>query len=374
MDNNQMADISTLYSALEGREDFEVNMLIGVDGFVDSIIHVVDQRQDFDTFTRIESIDALGTRINNAAGLSANIEFVVTNTKLGGNGPIYSNALIEYGVKLTYVGAIGTTIVHPVFKDMAEKAAAVYPICEPGLTDCLEFLDGKLMFGKITCLSAITWDAFKSALGGVNKIADMIQNSDLFGMENWTMIPHMSELWEGLITEVFPLLPDKEQKPVAFFDLADPEKRTKSDIIRAMELIGKFEQKFKAILGLNEKELYEIAEVFDIPDKGLKETTKAVFDRLGIFCLVIHPTKEAVCCIGGEYFQADGPYCAKPILTTGAGDNFNAGFCLAQALNLDPKSSLLLGVATSGYYVRNAHSPSFNQLMLFIKDWGNGNI
>jgi sugar/nucleoside kinase (ribokinase family) len=182
---------------------------------------------------------------------------------------------------------------------------------------------------------------------------------------------------------VFPLLPDKsgDDRPLVFFDLADPEKRTKEDILRAMSLIGKFESKFRAILGLNEKETYEIAEVFGVAvdssltgaDK-LRATVLETYKRLNIYCLVSHPTKSACCVIGGEYYNADGPYCAKPVLTTGAGDNFNAGFCLGQALGLAPKDALLLGVSTSGYYVRNAHSPSFEQVIKFVGEWDEGKL
>jgi hypothetical protein len=200
-------------------------------------------------------------------------------------------------------------------------------------------------------------------------------------MENWTMLPHMSAIWEGIIAEVFPLMKDRAEKPLAFFDLADPEKRTREDIRHAMKLIGAFEQKFRAVLGLNEKELYEIASVYGIEvddtvkgDVKLEKTTKAVYDALGIFCLVVHPVHTACCVLKGEYAAVTGPYCAKPVLTTGAGDNFNAGFCLGLGLGLAPTDALLLGVSTSGFYVRNAHSPTFDQVIGFIKDWAAGKI
>jgi sugar/nucleoside kinase (ribokinase family) len=181
----------------------------------------------------------------------------------------------------------------------------------------------------------------------------------------------MSEIWRGLIDEVFPLLPDWEKKPIAFFDLADPEKRTKTDIADALVLIGAFQKKFKTILGLNEKELFEIADVLDIDAADLHTTTQSVYEKLGIECLVVHPTKEAVCCANGRYFHVNGPFCPRPVLTTGAGDNFNAGFCFGQALDLDPLSSLLLGVSTSGYYVRHGKSPDLIGLLAFLRDWNN---
>jgi len=374
-----MQHVKNLPEMLKAKKGFNLDMIIGLDGFVDEIIHMVDKRQDFQNFTRIRTIADFGARMTNAAGLSTNVELVPVQTKLGGNGPILSNALLEYGVSLTYVGALGKPAIHPVFEEMAQKAKAVYSICDAGHTDACEFEDGKIMLGKHTTLKELTWDACKNVMGGVENIAKMINESDLFGMENWTMIPYMSDIWEGLIAEVFPLLTDRAVKPLAFFDLADPEKRTKEDIRRAMELIGKFEGKFRTILGLNEKEVYEIAEVLGVeiadndPDK-LKTAVMESAKKLGIYCLMVHPVRSACCCINGEYYTTDGPYCQKPKLTTGAGDNLNAGFCLGQALGLDPLSSLTLGVCTSGYYVRNAKSPTFEQVIDFAEKWAKGEV
>src|SRR5438552_2883245 len=119
------------------------NTLVGLDGFVDNIIDVVDKRADAKNYTRVETIAQLGERISRAAGLSSNIELVVRQQKLGGNGPIMANALIENGCKVTYCGNLGSGKVHPVFADMAGRCKACYSLCEPGYTDALEFRDGK---------------------------------------------------------------------------------------------------------------------------------------------------------------------------------------------------------------------------------------
>jgi len=375
-----MQNLKHLAANLEAKKGFKLNMIIGCDGFVDEIIHLVDKRQDVNNYTRIPTIAEYGQRISRAAGLSANIEMVPIQTKLGGNGPILSNALLEYGVELVYVGALGAPDIHPVFRPMAEKAKAVYSLCNAAGTDALEFEDGKIMMGKHSVLKELTWDAMKKHLSGPEGIAKLINESHLFGMENWTMIPFMGEIWQGLIDEVFPLLKNRDEKPFAFFDLADPEKRTAEDLLNAMKLIGRFEDKFRAILGLNEKEVYQVAEVMgvqtiDAPDaEKLKHAVVETHKKLGIYCLMVHPVRSACCAIGNEYFTIDGPYCEKPVLTTGAGDNLNSGFCLGQALELDPLSSLTLGVATSGFYVRNAKSPTFDEVIEFIKQWGNGQV
>jgi sugar/nucleoside kinase (ribokinase family) len=62
----------------------------------------------------------------------------------------------------------------------------------------------------------------------------------------------------------------------------------------------------------------------------------------------------------------EGPFTPKPLITTGAGDHFNSGFCLGKLLGLDNRMSVLCGVTTSGYYVRTAHSPSIAQVAAML--------
>ncbi|PID89184.1 MAG: hypothetical protein CSB01_03330 [Bacteroidia bacterium] len=62
-----------------------------------------------------------------------------------------------------------------------------------------------------------------------------------------------------------------------------------------------------------------------------------------------------------------GPYTSTPKLTTGAGDNFNAGFCNGLLRGFTTEECLATGVNTSGFYVRNAHSPSKQELIAFLR-------
>ena len=72
---------------------------------------------------------------------------MVTQRKLGGNGPIMANALACLGLHVTYLGCLGYPEIDPVFRDFATRAT-VRSIAEAGHTDALEFDDGKLMLGK----------------------------------------------------------------------------------------------------------------------------------------------------------------------------------------------------------------------------------
>src|ERR1051325_3367758 len=230
---------------------------IGLDGFVDEIIHLVDVRHNAETFERIPSIAKLAERLAAAAGQSTNIEAVVQRVKLGGNGPIMADALCRFGVKVTYVGALGYPTLHPVFADFAARADA-HSIAPPGLTDAYEFEDGKVMMGKTTQLAEITWENIQLRFG-LKKFADKFFSSDLVAFVNWTMIPFMSDIWEAIQTELCPV--SKVNRRKIFFDLADPEKRTDDDLRRALKIIEKFHLYFDVVLGLNEKEAWHVGAV-----------------------------------------------------------------------------------------------------------------
>ena len=341
---------------------------VGLDGFVDEIVHAVDKRENAETFQRLRTISALSERISAAAGKSTNIEMVNQRTKLGGNGPIMANALARLGVKVTYVGALGYPNMHPVFNEFAERAE-VHSIAEAGHTDALEFEDGKIMLTKSVQLNDITWPNIQARFGR-DRFIEIYSSADLVGFVNWTMIPHMSDLWTSLLKEIKP----GARRRKIFFDLADPEKRTGKDIVRALELVEQFEQHFDVILGLNEKEAYEIGQVLGLPTKdrsrdNLSSLAAGIQRQVAVSTLVVHPVAYALAVSQGVVSLVEGPYVEKPLITTGAGDHFNSGFCLGKLLGFDNAASVLIGVTTSGFYVRTAHSPGIDDLAQMLRSW-----
>ena len=206
----------------------------------------------------------------------------------------------------------------------------------------------------------------------IKKLADC----DLIGMENWTMLPHMSSIWKSFISDVVPVL--KEQTDIAkktmFFDLADPEKRSEKDIKEAVALLEQFTREgFKTALGLNKKEACELVELYgesicNYKSYPLNKLAEKLYAHIGTEYIVIHPVDRACCISQNGYSEVKGPYCQKPLITTGAGDNFNAGFIYGFMNGYSDKECLLCGVCASGYYVRNAKSPTTAQLAEFISN------
>jgi len=347
-----------------------MSAFVGLDGFVDEILHVVDKRENAERYLRLATIGGFAARLGGAAGRSTNVELVSQFTKLGGNGPIMANALASFGLKVTYLGILGYPNLHPVFAEFA-KRAEVHSIAEPGYTDALEFEDGKIMLGKHQSLKQMNWENIKGRFG-FQKFCAAFGGADLVGFVNWTMLTAMSDIWRSVLNEVCPLMKGPRRK--LFVDLADPEKRTAEDIAGALELVIAFQKYFDVTLGLNEKEAYEIGanlglNTADTSQEGLLALCTAIHSKLHIDTLVIHPTSYALATGPDSTALVEGPFTPKPKITTGAGDHFNSGFCLGKLLGLPTDLCLLTGVTTSGFYVRTAQSPAIRDLVQMLHDW-----
>lgn len=347
--------------------------IIGFDGFVDEIIHVVATRKDKNVFARIETITEFGNRIISAAGKSANIELVPLQEKIGGNGPLMLMALSNHKVNTTCVGLLGYPDILPVFKPM-EDICKIISIGNPGHTDALEFLDGKLLFGKQHSLRDMNWDNIVKSIGE-KEFINMLCQAELVGCTNWTMLTEM----EGIIDNIIKLLPEQTQT-LFFFDLADPEKRTIDDKKKLLFQLQQLNKKARTILGLNFREAEQLISLLGIPIEpentpdGLAYACEQLNLVLKIHGIVIHALGSAGAFVNNECFGVSGPFCANPKLTTGGGDHFNGGFCSALLAGADLKSALYIAVATSGWYVRNGISPQPKDVIELLRLWANNQL
>ena len=345
---------------------------VGFDGFVDVIVAPVATRSGpGEAFTPMQTIEEFGKRVLEASGKSTNIELFPKLEKLGGNGPIMAAAFLAHGAAVTYVGALGTPSVHPVFAPLASRART-YSLCEPAHTTALEFSDGKLMLGRMRSLDEITPEGIRSHLGS-DRYRQELSEADLVALVNWTMVPAMTSVFRDLVTEVLPSVPRNPSRRF-FFDLCDPQKRSKADLLDALAWIGRFEGFGQVTLGLNLKEAQQVSAALDLPapvaeQSSLEACCQALMKRLGVSCVVVHPKESAACATSTGTYWLPGPYTESPLITTGAGEHFSAGFCTAQVLGLSPQACLAVGVATSGHYVRTAESPSLSSLETFLANW-----
>lgn len=351
----------------------EKKLIVGFDGFVDEIIRVVKIRKspeigDCDYF---ETIEEFAQKIADAAGFSANIEFEPQQVKLGGNGPILANAMKHEKHEISYIGALGdpkTNTIDPVFADFADdckkSGGKVITMAVPGHADALEFDNGKIICGKTASLPAVNWENLLTIVSR-EELKEMVAQSDFLGFTNWMELPNFNSLLIGFNE----ILAETKHRPTIFIDLADPARRPTEEIKEVCDLIMKLEENANVVLGLNESESKQIAAIFDVKEEDFAKRASEIQKKSEITAIVIHPLKGAAVATKDGAWWIDGPYCKKPKLTTGAGDNFNAGFCNGWLANLTPEECLCSGVCTSGFYVRECRSPNRKELIEFMEKW-----
>jgi hypothetical protein len=348
--------------------------MVGFDGFVDEIIHPVATRENNRAFQRVQTIAEFAERIASAAGKSANIELVPLIEKAGGNGPLMAMAAAGMGAQVTCIGMLGYPDLHPVFKPLQGICKQVISVGIPGHTDALEFNDGKLMLGKLHTIKDMNWASLVSRVGEA-ALRDLLFKSDMVACTNWTMLTEMGDI----IDQIIRLVPQGCQAKY-FFDLADPEKRSRPDLAKVLSQISTLATRTGVILGLNQREAEQVSDVLGLKEaaeespQGNEAAARRIRERMGLHGVVVHAVRCAGAAVGGLSAGIEGPFCPKPKLSTGAGDHFNGGFCAGVMADLPVVQALYSGVGASGWYVRNAKSPGLDDVVGLLKAWGNGTL
>ncbi len=342
---------------------------IGFDGFTDEIISVVKTRESSDSYQPYEEMAEFGKTITQAAGKSCNLELVTRKIKLGGNGPILCNSLLNGGHHIHFAGCIGKKEeIEPLFKPISSRCQNVWSFGASALTDALEFDDGKVILGKHQTLRDVTYENCISLIGleGWTRLLDEI---DLFVAANWTMLPQMTDIWEKIVREIIPQF-QTDHKRSMFVDLADPAKRGDSDLKNAVNALQKFMPAFSVVFGLNRAEAERVAKVIGISDReDPGELAEAIRKKTDFSEVVIHSSKIAVLSTSSGVYHQKTRYTPKPVVSTGAGDNFNAGYCNALLYQCSYEDRLLSAVANSGYYVTHGQSPKMAELAEYLDEW-----
>ncbi len=357
--------LQNLMDKMERTKTVQLQALIGFDGFVDEVLHVVKTRFSKTEYVRYETLKEYGATIAEASGMNQNFEIVTIRKKMGGNGAILADTMATQGVKITYIGACGKETIHPVFQHFCNQVDLI-SVSNPGHTEAIEFKDGKIINSKLDELDDVSWESIQKIVGTEHLIS-LVEKADIIGFGNWSLLLHMTDIWKHILKNIAPNISKRKK---LFIDLANPSKRTKEDIIEALQCIKDFSNYFDVILGLNKREAILIAQLIDEKNTfDLFKMGKYIRENLQLSILVVHNALESFAVSKEEMALIHTPYCNNPKQVTGAGDNFNAGFILGQLLNVELQEALALGTASAGYYIRYAKNADYNDLWRFLHDW-----
>jgi len=339
----------------------------GFDGFIDTIVRVIKTKKKQEPSILFNTIKEFGDYILEKQGASFSLETEQPVNKIGGNMPLMANALGQLGVNLNCVGALGYPHIHPVFKNLSSNCT-MYSFADPGTSTAFEFNDGKMFLAQMGALNSLGWNEIKEIIG-IDTLINLYKESDLLCIVNWSEIDASTDIWKGLLKDVLPQY-NKDEKQIAFFDLSDCSKRDDVSITEALMLLKEFSGCTKVILGLNKNEAGLIYKVLyqKNAEENLQHTGEKIFEKLSVETLLLHSSKEAIAWNKENVCTCKSFFINNPVISTGAGDNFNAGFCAAQLLQADLELSLVFANAVSGYYVKTGMSPQLKDVIKFLED------
>ncbi|MBS1542422.1 MAG: hypothetical protein JST14_02205 [Bacteroidetes bacterium] len=344
------------------------HVFTGFDGFIDYLEKPVRMRTRDGGVVYYDTIHDFAEHLIDLSGKSGQIEIITHTTKIGGNAPILAEALGTMGVPVHCVGSAGAGVPDPLFRKMNHNIA-LHAVSAPGVSRALEFSDGKIIFSELSGFAQYDWAKIVSQLG-LQQLREIAGQSRVLALVDWANLAAATSIWKGWLKDVVQFLPESTDRDF-LFDLCDPSRKSREDITAVLDLISKFTAKGRVTLGVNENELGSLWRSFfgNAASPPVREMGQALFEKMNIESLLIHPVSRSILITRGYNVEMKGRVVSHPMLTTGGGDNFNAGYCLGLIAGVEPAKRLLLGMVASGAYVQNGRSPDLNDLISYTDQW-----
>ncbi len=359
--------IPEVLSQLDKDKNKGFSAFLGFDACVDSIVRIVREKTGGVSRTHyFDTSSEFGEFLINQNNKSCGVELDTKLSKIGGNMVITGNALGNLGIKTDCVGTFGVPEILPLFHSMSDNCR-LYSVAEYITATALEFNNSKVIVFDPGPYNKLSWTDIKDAIG-LEKIKDMVTEKNLVSFLNWSEIEKSSEIWQGFIDEVLASQTQEEYRCDFFTDLSDCSRKSREEIKEIPLLLKEFSKYFRVTLSLNQNEAGIVARALGIaegiPDELFME---ALYNSFNADIIVLHRIKDALACDGVSLDKCDTFYYPEPVVLTGGGDNFNAGFCLGLLHDMDLFQCLLMANAVAGAYVSSGISPSIEDLRRFLK-------
>jgi hypothetical protein len=356
---NNVAERSEALSFVEGAAT------VGFDGFTDTIVRVVESVAPDRSARHFTSKRAFGEKIIGLGSHNASFDLTEVATKIGGNAPNTAQAFGRLGLRVDCIGMLGRPEIHAVFGAM-DPHCRLHSFANPTQTTALEFHDGKVLLAGNEVLRTIDWPAVRDLIG-LQVLTGLYQAADIIAFANWGEIEHATEIWEGIEREVLAEA-DPQKRRIVLIDLADLTKRDR-DFDRLAMLIGRLTEIHETVLSLNRNEAQAVAHALAFErDSRPEELGAAIYAAMSVDTLIIHDPHDAIAWTSAGLVRAGTFHVPVPRLSTGGGDNFNAGYCFARLAGFDTQSALVVGSAVAGHYIATGESPTRSEVIAFLRE------
>jgi len=356
-------DPMVISSLIHSPEKF--NIFCGFDGFLDSLYKVVKKEDEANSFVFHDTISDFAHKLLNSSELSADIEIVKIRESAGGNAPILARALSEFHDQITLCSCLGKPDIHPLFHHLKDTCRVI-SIGQPAISTAFEFDDGKLMFGDLEPLKLIA-NLDVPAIFQENTVQAPF---DLICLADWANIRDCNSLWSQTLDYFTPM--GKTKSPKVFIDLSDISQKKRSEITGLAQILKNYSESYTILLGMNLNEANHLLTALQdntVQNSDHRSLGQSLQRLLSIEAVVIHPMDTCIVATSDSIQEVKGIRIKKPLISTGAGDNFNAGFATGWLRDLPWEACAELGLLFFSYYVREGKNISPDTIMDYLAEW-----
>jgi sugar/nucleoside kinase (ribokinase family) len=341
-------------------------IVLGFNGAIDRVREVVDDRQNEDTYQRVQRLGDFGKQITDAGEeeRSMLMEWVCPEMRTGALVCHITRALGRLGYDPVMIGMLGIPPKNAFLEEFGEFE--MESLGEPAYTDAIEFDDGKLMLSESGGMRNLDWEVLCETVG-FDQLATYLDGAAVLAMGYWAEIPDMVSIFEGLADELVPTLSAPPEH--VLIDPADVGTRPSRDIKQGGDVLERLDAVCPVTLSANRYETIDVANTLKTTQSQRSPEAAAEVARaeFGISRFVTHGATKSAIATDAGVFGVDVPREDEPVLSTGAGDHFNAGLMLGLIYELSPLECVALGNAFAGCFVRQGSPPTYEKIKAFLK-------
>ncbi|MFC7021201.1 MULTISPECIES: PfkB family carbohydrate kinase [Haloarcula] len=343
------------------------DVVFGFDGYVDNVRQAGTNAGASES-ERITTLSEFGEQIvtSAAADSSLAISWERHGQRTGGHVSHLSRAYDTLGFDPTLVGMCGDPVRDLFAAEFAD--CTIYSLGDPGITDAIEFDDGKLMLMESGGAATLDWATITDRVG-VDTLIEELDGAKLLGVGYWAVIPELPGILDGLREQVFPALSAPPEHV-----LLDPANIREIDHAVLESIVAatrRLASDVEVTVSANRYETKELASVLGAHDgEELLADARVAFDSLSVDRFVGHSVSESVVVSDDGTTSVQVTPVESPALTTSAGDHFNAGLSLGLVEGLPEDAAVVMGNALAREFVRTGETPTYDDVAAAVTNYG----